>query len=83
MSRLIDADDLDMYECLRSYYGDAWRDAQKAIDDAPTVDAVPVVRCKDCRYWDAFPTASSTPYTHECSCRYPHRGTSGDDFCSW
>ena len=36
--RLIDADALDMYECLRSYYGDAWRDAQKAIDDAPTVD---------------------------------------------
>lgn len=36
--RLIDADALDMYECLRSYYGDAWRDAQKAIDNAPTVD---------------------------------------------
>ena len=48
--RLIDADALDMYECLRSYYGDAWRDAQKAIDDAPTVDAVEVVRCKDCRF---------------------------------
>ena len=40
--RLIDADALDMYECLRSYYGDAWRDAQRAIDDAPTVDAVPL-----------------------------------------
>lgn len=38
--RLIDADALDMYECLRSYYGDAWRDAQKAIDNAPTVDPV-------------------------------------------
>lgn len=38
--RLVDADALDMYECLRSYYGDAWRDAQKAIDDAPTVDPV-------------------------------------------
>ena len=49
--RLIDADTLDMYECLRSYYGDAWRDAQKAIDDAPTVDAVEVVRCKDCKYY--------------------------------
>ena len=22
------------------------------IDDAPTVDAVPVIRCKDCKYWD-------------------------------
>lgn len=21
------------------------------IDDAPTVDAVPVIRCEDCKYW--------------------------------
>ena len=21
------------------------------IDDAPTIDAVPVVRCEDCQYW--------------------------------
>ena len=42
MTRLIDADALDMYERLKSYYGDAWRDAQKEIDNAPTVDAEPV-----------------------------------------
>ena len=23
----------------------------EAIDDAPTVDAVPVIRCKDCKYY--------------------------------
>lgn len=40
--RLIDADSLDMYDCLKSYYGDAWGDAQKEIENAPTVDAVPV-----------------------------------------
>lgn len=40
--RLIDADALDMFERLNSYYGDAWRDAQKEIDEAPTVDAEPV-----------------------------------------
>ena len=22
-----------------------------AIEDAPTIDAVPVVRCKDCKWW--------------------------------
>lgn len=38
--RLIDADTLDMYEALKSYYGDAWRDAQSEIDNAPTVDIV-------------------------------------------
>lgn len=23
----------------------------KVIDDVPTVDAVPVIRCKDCKFW--------------------------------
>lgn len=29
-------------------YADGWNSAIKIIDNAPTVDAVPVVRCKDC-----------------------------------
>ena len=82
--RLVDADEL----LLNNTW--LWFDkngnhtiAGDAIENAPTVDAVEVVRCKDCRYWDAFPTASATPYMHECSCRYPRRGTSANDFCSW
>lgn len=27
-------------------------DVQEVLDAQPTVDAVPVVRCKDCRWWD-------------------------------
>jgi hypothetical protein len=57
--RLIDADALDMYECLRSYYGDTWRDAQKAIDDAPTVDAVKH------GHWISVDDDGDSPY--ECS----------------
>lgn len=53
------------------------------VEDANDVDVVEVVRCKDCRFWNEFPTASSTPYIHECGCRYPRRGTSANDFCSW
>ena len=52
--RLIDANDLMSYmdECskesrFRVYYGYA----KSFIDDAPTVDAVEVVRCRDCKYW--------------------------------
>ena len=30
-------------------------DAICLIDDAPTVDAVEVVRCLDCKYWDVRP----------------------------
>ena len=40
------------------------------IRDAPTIDAVPVVRCKDCKYWehgDCYRLELSRP----------------DDFCSY
>lgn len=26
-------------------------DAITAVEELPTIDAVPVVRCKDCKYW--------------------------------
>lgn len=41
--RLTDADKLDWW-----YKG---RNIRHVIDDAPTVDAVPVVRCKDCKWF--------------------------------
>lgn len=53
--RLIDANALISYidECsqesrFRVYYGYA----KSFINDAPTIDAVPVVRCKDCKHYD-------------------------------
>lgn len=33
---------------------------KSAIDKAPTVDAVPVVRCKDCRFCKKHPTSDKT-----------------------
>lgn len=45
--RLIDADALIKEACAEGAYG--YVDA-KQIADAPTVDAVLVVRCKDCIY---------------------------------
>lgn len=53
--RLIDANKLD----LRFEYGVyedgllmvPFRDMQRSIKRAATVDAVPVVRCRECRYW--------------------------------
>ena len=53
--RMIDADALKSYmdECsketrFRVYYGYA----TSFIDAAPTVDAVEVVRCRECKYWN-------------------------------
>ena len=54
MATLIDADELKLelkwLECDRPVY----HDVMSTIDDAPTVDAVEVIRCKDCehsKYW--------------------------------
>ena len=46
--RLIDADAL-LAEYDRQHEGEPGK-ARKLIEDAPAVDAVEVVRCKDCRY---------------------------------
>ena len=45
--RLIDADELE------NEFGisDADIIAREVIRDAPTVDAVPVVRCRECKWW--------------------------------
>ena len=49
------------------------------IDKLPTVDAVPVVRCRDCKYWE-----NGKDYEPYCN----HWGnmmtdTNPDDFCSY
>ena len=51
--RLIDANALIKEACAEGAYG--YVDAEQ-IADAPTVDAVPVVRCRDCkhRYSDSW-----------------------------
>ena len=58
MARLIDADALgiglcnpDAFPVQNRGYCAGWNGVIRLIEDAPTIDAVPVVRCKDCRYW--------------------------------
>ena len=56
MARLIDADALLRHKRKMSgaeFGGEFWDEAVLASDikSAPTVDAVPVIRCKDCKYF--------------------------------
>ena len=48
------------------------------IDDAPTIDAVEIVRCKDCkhRYMDG-------DVTHYYWCRLHDRPVDDADYCAW
>lgn len=51
------------------------------IDNAPTVDATPVVRCKDCKY--LVLTADGEHDPEDCVCNYfLTDGLTDDDFCS-
>lgn len=64
--RLIDADKLDWW-----YKG---RNIRRVIDDAPTVDAVVVTQCKDCRSYNK-------PKTGWCEVHLDREHP--DDFCSY
>ena len=52
--RLIDVDDLGVGRCskdvLPAAYCAGWNGLFGLIEKSPTVDAVPVVRCKDCKH---------------------------------
>ena len=54
--RLIDTDDLGVGRCskdvLPAAYCAGWNGLLGLIDNAPTVDAVVVTRCKDCAHYD-------------------------------
>lgn len=60
--------DVESYEC-------GWNDALDAVaDSAPTVDAVPVVRCKDCRFHRGEYCVGKGHFDMP---------TEDDGFCSW
>lgn len=66
MTRLIDAEPI-----LKRWNTESLgrKEMYDMVKNAPMVDAVPVVRCKDCRWWDKERkqcgiTPSSSPYGH-------------------
>lgn len=67
--RLIDADELffSMTDSIDQGI------AETARDEAPTVDAVPVIRCKDCKWYE---------YDEKLHCGLPHGVRLKDDYCS-
>ena len=67
-----------------SYHGVRCRacwvdDTLDYIDSEQAADVAPVVRCKDCKYWQD----NNDGYPHE-ECRWVHEETpDADDFCSY
>lgn len=70
---------------LDDAYDRGWEDALDNLEDAPTISAVPVVRCKNCKHFNL--------QTHECENELlstDHEGGASyslnfydDDFCSY
>lgn len=89
MTRLIDADALDAEMYHKSFEVDDGRNVwnsglwirykifEEAIRDAPTVDAVPVIRCKDCKHYYALNEVRGNCSEYNFVEKIPI------DFCSW
>lgn len=85
--RLIDADELK--ESISNYAGmfdddgEFWvslKAVLSGIDFAEAVDAVPVVRCKDCEFWNRYRDVVDSPNGF-CFCYNETIG--GNDFCAY
>jgi len=69
--RLIDADALKLD--IMCVYGSNPK-YLNWLNHAPTVDAVPVIRCKNCKYWGAD--------GYNEGCRYATEIVTAEDYCS-
>lgn len=82
--RLIDADALTETIGIRLYSGAVMEFV--SVDDIakqPTVDAVPVIRCKDCKHMgDVYLVSQPWLEQKEHRCRYWEHPTTPDDYCN-
>lgn len=87
--RLIDADALKEIISGNSYilrdsinsmnFGMFWDGIEQAIDESPTIDAEPVVRCKDCKWWSDWGNGTGSCELSEAAMRRED----ATDFCSF
>lgn len=85
MPRYIDADLLKLNDfeiLLGGSYKGLLQILLEKIEDAPTVDAVEVVRCKDCKY-QCYANYITVPFCGKMS-DYGHEILAKDNFyCAW
>ena len=78
--RLIDLDSEYIQETLYRRGFKTRQDIEDWLNSAPTIDAVPVVRCNDCKFgdWDSKPDDAIV-----CMRTKDGFWRSGNDFCSF
>ena len=82
--RLIDADELgigmcnpDVFSRESKLYAEGWNQAIKILQEAPMIDAVEVIRCKDCRHMVLYNNM------RWCSIWRMPNGSGDDGFCNY
>ena len=81
MSRYIDTEWLEdnAKEYSLGYYEeDEWAIPLDVLDSAPSID---IVRCKECKHYNKFPTWSACTYWSGDP--YEQASVNADDFCSY
>lgn len=79
--RLIDADALLERAIPHGWSTPLWV-SDIVIEDAPTIDAVEVVRCQYCIWWDTkHPYGTLAPYAYHC--KRNDRFYSANHFCAY
>ena len=82
--RLIDANAL-IAEYDRVHIGEPGK-ARKLMADAPTVDAVEVVRCRDCQHWKPTGSKAGNSFSdmeYIGGCEFTKYCRRESDFCSY
>ena len=87
--RLIDADALrekfqnlaydDWNQGTGTTWANAFSEAENIVEDAPTIDAVPVIRCKYCKWCDE--NCDTQGYWPHWFCKNWYGGTDADGYC--
>ena len=88
--RLIDADALGVGRCskdiLPAAYCAGWNGLIELIEKAPTIDAVPVVRCRECQHWKPTGSKAGNSFSdmeYIGGCEFTKYCRRESDFCSY
>ena len=88
--RIIDADALGVGRCSKDILPDAycagWNGLIELIEKAPTIDAVPVVRCQECKHWKPTGSKAGNSFSdmeYIGGCEFTKYCRRESDFCSY
>ena len=87
--RLIDADEIENKTVPMDSYDGFWSGPAiklSVISKSPTIDAVPVVRCRECKHWNSSGSKAGNSFSdmeYIGGCEFTNYYRTESDFCSY